>query len=393
MVLLAACGGSSAAADPDPTMAMSPIVSANSSGTAVPSDGSTASTSSIATTTTLPARPQGEVTMAFSGDILIHSSVWEDAAANAGGTGYDFAPMFAEITPLVSSVDLGVCHLEVPIAPAGKQPSTFPLYGAPKELVAGIHSAGYDRCSNASNHSLDQGVAGIDATLGALDEMGMGHAGMARTPDEIEPKVFAVNGVTMAHLSYTWGYNGLDTPKGESWRSALNNPKRIISDAKKAREMGAQFVVVSMHWGTEPLAEVTSAQRKLAAELTASGQIDLIVGHHSHMIQKIEQVNGVWVVFGMGDSLSDLPTRAYFPPATQDGVVVLITMRLDSATGKPVVAAPVVHPTWVDKNNGHVIHDVLQQLARTDLSAGQRATYTESLRRTSLQVGDYITPH
>ena len=56
------------------------------------------------------------------------------------------------------------------------------------------------------------------------------------------------------------------------------------------------------------------------------------------------------------------------------------------------VAPPVVHPTWVDKRNGYVIRDVLAQLARTDLSSGQRSTYEKSLQRTTKMVGDFISP-
>ena len=55
-----------------------------------------------------------------------------------GGVGYDFAPMFADLRPLLETVDLAVCHLEVPLAPPGKEPSTYPRYGAPRELIAGI---------------------------------------------------------------------------------------------------------------------------------------------------------------------------------------------------------------------------------------------------------------
>ena len=84
---------------------------------------------------TLPPGTQ-RVSFAFSGDILIHSNVWLAAQAHAGGVGYDFAPMFADLQPLLDSVDLAVCHLEVPLAKPGNEPSTYPRYGAPRELIA-----------------------------------------------------------------------------------------------------------------------------------------------------------------------------------------------------------------------------------------------------------------
>ena len=76
--------------------------------------------------------------------------------------------------------------------------------------------------------------------------------------------------------------------------------------------------------------------------LTASGLIDLVVGHHTHVIQPIEQVNGVWTVFGMGNSLSNMPVGPY-PPESQDGVVVEVSFDV-APDGTVTVARPVVYP-------------------------------------------------
>ena len=85
------------------------------------------------------------------------------------------------------SPDLAVCHLETPIAPEGEQYTTFPLYGVPPGVVDALAGAGFDRCSTASNHTVDRGVAGIDRTVAVLEAHGLGQSGMARTPDEIAP--------------------------------------------------------------------------------------------------------------------------------------------------------------------------------------------------------------
>ena len=340
-----------------------------------------------ATTSTQPPRPG--FSTAFAGDVLVHSDIWIEAEEYAGGTGYDFAPMWDDVRGLISSVDLAVCHLEVPIAPPGEEPSTYPFYGAPRELVTGIASAGWDRCSTASNHTFDRGTRGIDATLAAFDEEGLTQAGMARTADEIAPKVIEVDGVKVTHLSYTFGYNGLEAPAGQEWRSARTDAKRIVKDARTAKDLGAQAVIVSMHWGVEPLSEIVPKQRDLAEEITQSGLVDLVVGHHSHVVQPIEQVNGVWVVFGMGNHISAHPTREFFPPASQDGVIVTVDFEVND-DGSVDVARPVVHPTWVDKDAGYVIRDVLAQLARDDVPATQRRAYETSLERTAETVGPFV---
>ena len=107
-------------------------------------------------------------------------------------------------------------------------------------------------------------TAGIDRTVAVLEAHGLGQSGMARTPAEIAPQVFVADGFRVAHLSYTFGYNGLRLPPGEEWRSALIDPQRIIADATEARRLGAEVVIVSMHWGIEGRRDVTPEQRAVA---------------------------------------------------------------------------------------------------------------------------------
>ena len=362
------------------------------------SDASLATTTApIAETTTLPADTTTVVpapvtmSLAFAGDILIHSQVWKAATANAGGSGYDFTPMFARVKPLIESADLAICHLEVPLVALGEKPTTNPLYSAPTEIAWAIKEMGFDRCSNASNHTFDNGVKGIEATLNEFDALGLGHAGMARTPEEIEPKVFDVKGIKVTHLSYTFGFNDIPAPNGETWRSALIDPTRIIADAQKARDMGAQVVFVSMHWGRETQTDLSDFQLTNADAITKSGLINLVIGHHAHVVQKIEQVNGVWTVFGLSNLVSYLPTTNAFTPNTQDGMIVTTDITLNP-DGSVVVDKPVVYPTWVDKKNGVVVRPILSDLADPSVPDDIKAELNVSLERTRAVVGDFFAP-
>ena len=329
------------------------------------------------------------MSLAFAGDILIHSQVWKAATVNAGGSGYDFAPMFSRVKPLIEGVDLAICHLEVPLVALGEKPTTNPLYSAPTELAWEIKEVGFDRCSTASNHSFDKGVKGIEATLNEFDALGLGQAGMARTPDEIEPKVFDVKGIKVTHLSYTYGFNGISAPNGETWRSALIDPTRIIADAQKARDLGAHVVVVSMHWGRETQTDLSDFQLTNSDAITKSGLIDLVVGHHAHVVQKIEQVNGVWTIFGLSNLISYLPTTDAFPNKTQDGVIVIADITLNP-DGSVQVAQPVAHPIWVDKYNGVVVRPVLTDLVDPATSEETKAELAVSLERTRSVVGEFF---
>jgi len=113
-------------------------------------------------TTTIP--EDVSITMAFVGDILPHSPLVTRAQRNEQG----FSPMFDDITPLIASADLAICHLETPIVPQGEDLSTFPFFGVPPTITEAIAKAGFDRCSTASNHTYDRGLKGIDETINAL---------------------------------------------------------------------------------------------------------------------------------------------------------------------------------------------------------------------------------
>lgn len=338
-----------------------------------------------------PPVPQpGEVTFAFTGDTLIHSPLVNRASGNAGGNGYDFGPMFARIAPMVSAADVAVCHLETPVAPPGEALSTFPLYGIPAEITTALAASGYDRCSTASNHTLDRGTAGIDATINALHGAGLGQSGMASAPTDIEPQPFPVHGVSIAHLSYTYGFNGIALPAGQLWRSAVIDPERIINDATTARQRGARLVIVSLHWGEERSAVVTASQRQVAEAITASGLIDLVVGHHAHVLQPIEQINGVWVVFGLGNIVSNLGAIDGWPGGVADGVVLSVSFVEQPDGSYAVVTPPVAEPTWVDINAGWIVRPVLTDLADPSTAPNVRTELEHSLARTSGVLGPFI---
>lgn len=359
------------------------------------------STTSVATTTepvittssvTLPQT----ITFAFTGDVLSHTPLINQAKRTAIANSttelqldYDFRPMFLDIKPLISGVDIAVCHLETPIAPDGEELSTYPFFGVPKEITTAIADAGFDRCSTASNHTYDRGNDGIDATINALQKAGVKQSGMAQTPEEIEPHVVVVKGIKLCHLSYTFSYNGLIMPDETQWRSAIINTQRILRDAKRARELGSQATIVSMHWGTEKDSNLNSMQTSIADELTASGLVDLIVGHHAHVVQPTNQVNGVWVMYGLGNVLSNLPTDERWPINSQDAVIATTALTI-SSSGKAVFEKPVMHPTWVDKDHGWVIRDVQKSLQSTTTSQGLARELESSLGRTTQVLGDYI---
>ncbi|MEV7467119.1 CapA family protein [Streptomyces kronopolitis] len=249
-------------------------------------------------------------TLLATGDVLPHNEIIQRSGGDAHGHGHDFHAMFAGVKPVVSGADLAICHMETIYGRDGGPFTGYPSFKSPPEVAAALKDAGYDSCSTASNHTLDDGADGVRRTLGAMDAVGLRHAGSARSAAESgRPALLRAGPAKVAQLSYTYGTNGIPLPGKAPWTVNLIDAKKIIADARAARRAGADVVVVSVHWGTEWQPEPDEQQRTVARTLTASRtagrpDIDLILGTHAHVPQAYEKVNGTWVVYGMGDQLA-----------------------------------------------------------------------------------------
>jgi len=258
-----------------------------------------ASSSSTAPPPGVPAAPPPRsFTLAAGGDILIHPALTEQAKADGGGK-LDFGPLLEGLRPAVAA-DLSICHLETPLSAPGEPTFGYPAFSAPPEVAKALVDLGYDSCSTASNHTLDRDVRGVRTTLDVLDSVGMKHTGSARTPEEAaKPLVLDANGVKVAQVSFTFGFNGIPLP--EPWTANPLDPQKVIEAGRAAKAAGAEVVVASLHWGAEYEADPTLEQRTMAATILADPAIDLIIGTHVHTVQPMEQIAGKWVVYGMGN--------------------------------------------------------------------------------------------
>ncbi|MET9154923.1 CapA family protein [Streptomyces griseoflavus] len=310
-------------------------------------------------------------TLVASGDVLPHTSIIERARYDAGGTGYDFRPMLAGIRSVVAPADVALCHMETVYGADGDY-TGYPLFKSPPEIAHALAATGYDGCSTASNHTLDDGSDGIRRTLDALDRAGVRHAGSARSEQESRTvTVLRAGGARVAHLAYTYDTNGLPMPPGQPWAVALVDEARIVEDARAARRAGADVVVVSVHWGTEWQDAPDERQTALARSLTASNtggrpDIDLILGTHAHVPQAYEKVNGTWVVYGMGDQVAGEMTDhdgALDPRGNQSTLGRFTFAPPAREGGRWEVARAEFVPQFFDVDAGRVVN-LNQALAR-----------------------------
>ena len=315
--------------------------------------------------TTLPTDAGGSqdvtFTVGYAGDVLMHMPVLNSTPGASG----DITDNVAAETPWVEGLDLALCGMEVPVAPDGVY-SGFPTFGTSSEVVGALARSGWDGCATASNHSVDQGEAGVIATLDALDEHGLGHAGTHRSAKDASAP-FALyelkrggRTVTVAQISTTMGLNGLEDPTGYS--VSLNDVNAITKAAKSARAAGADLVVVHSQIGQEYETTPDEEQVSYAQDLADSGQVDIFFGAHPHVPQPAEKLDGgvkgkgMWVSYSAGNYISS-QNESYCGPLSDVGQLVWADVT-SHADGSVSVNSLNWHPFTVDQEGGYKVRDL-----------------------------------
>ena len=262
--------------------------------------------------------PPLELVLVAVGDNLIHYPIYEQAWS-AGDGYYDFKASYAEVQSVIYSADIAFLNQEIPAAGEEYVISSYPLFNSPTELVQDMAEfLGIDVVNMSSNHSLDKGLHGLLRTIDAWKEHNVLPIGV--WPKEAENgnialwKYVAPEGgqeLTLAFLAYTYDLNGMDLPDSmmEGWQiGALCNWPAMEADVLQAKEL-ADLVIMSLHWGYEGWLEPNEQQQELAEQL-AQLNVDLILGHHPHVIQpvaELERADGrmMPVFYSLGNFISN----------------------------------------------------------------------------------------
>jgi poly-gamma-glutamate synthesis protein (capsule biosynthesis protein) len=283
----------------------------------------------------------------MSGDVLLHEGLWYTAQADARRTGrgaMDFRPLLAPMRPVIRGADLAICHLETPLGPRGGPYSGYPSFSVPPQIAPALKWVGYDACTTASNHSLDTGYDGLTRTQTVLDSTGLAHTGTATSwREQRRPLLVDASGVRVAVISSTYGTNGIPIPAEQPWSVPLINARDILREAHVARRLGAQVVVAALHWGLEYQNEPTPDQVRVASRLLRSPAIDLVYGHHAHVVQPFDTIRGKWVAYGLGNAIAQQDTSV---PGLYDGVTARFTFA-EQPSGSFEVSEAEYVPTYL----------------------------------------------
>jgi poly-gamma-glutamate synthesis protein (capsule biosynthesis protein) len=275
-----------------------------------------------------------KVTILFVGDVCFDWGVKKVIAS-----GYD---PFGYVKGLIGSATVAVFNLETPISTGGAKVEKTYNFRCPPDVLSYITNAGFDCAMLGNNHSMDYGPAALSDTLKYLKQYRLFYTGAGKNlKNAVVPIIIETNGFRIGILSF--GYM---------------NPPDLIADASKPgvapirpgfmnAEVGklrpsVDFLIVSIHWGTEYVYYPNNSQKEMGHGLIDAGA-DLVIGHHPHILQGIEKYKNGMIFYSMGNFMFPQTDNTNMR-ATIIGMVEL-TEKIKDAKHKP---APVYSfiPLW-----------------------------------------------
>lgn len=264
---------------------------------------------------------QYQVSLVAVGDNLIHHTVYEAAYTKEK---YDFKPIYKEIKPFIKQFDLAFINQETILGGIEIGLSSYPRFNSPYELGNALVDTGFNLISIANNHTLDKGEIGVLNAIDYLDKQPIIYSGATKSSLVSNVKIFKKNNIRFAFVAYTYGTNGILHPDGKKYLANLYSNEKARKDIENIKNK-VDVIIVSMHWGSEYQNFPNETQIEQAKFLSNLG-VNIIIGHHPHVIQPVKMLNNTFVIYSLGNFLSD-----------QKGIDRLIGMAVSINIRKTVV--------------------------------------------------------
>ncbi len=238
---------------------------------------------------TEPKPTEKRYTFLAAGDNIIHSAIYEDALARATSDSpkYNFLPMYDGIKDFIAAADITFINQETVMAGEEYGISGYPNFNSPREAGDTLVELGFDIVNIANNHMLDKKEAGLAATIDYWKSQPVLLIGGYESQEDYDDiRVYEYEGIKIAFLSYTYGTNGMYLNSGSKRIIPWIEDEDIIRQCKIAKER-ADLIFASIHWGVENSTTVSSEQKRIA-QLFCDNGVDVIIGHHPHVVQEME---------------------------------------------------------------------------------------------------------
>ena len=231
-----------------------------------------------------------EATMVAVGDILLHETVYNDFSID--GKTFDFSPLFENVRPYIEPADFAFANQETNIGGVELGLSAYPNFNSPYEIARDLINVGFNMFARSNNHTLDKGEAGVLAAQKNWETFD--NIITAGSTDSLEKRnqipVIEQNGIKVALLSYSYGFNGYKVPEDKPYLANEFDYDQVANDIEKAKSV-ADVITVSMHWGVEYSSVPSQTQIEQAQWLADQG-VDIILGTHPHVLQPMDRLVG-----------------------------------------------------------------------------------------------------
>lgn len=302
-------------------------------------------------------RPR-QITLIAVGDVMLDRGVARGIAARGPEA------LFAGVCGPLRKADLAIGNLECPLAATHDRLPKRIAFRADPALAQVLAAAGFDIMNLANNHAVDCGRVALLATIAHLNRAGIQVCGAGRDRAEAEgPVVLTAGGLRVAFVGFTEFVEGT-RPYDHVPTIGLATARSIRAAVARARAV-ADLVVVSIHAGEEYDASPAKLQRSYALAAAGAGA-DLVLGHHPHVLQGLEEVprpgrRPALIIYSLGNFV--------FDQARDDAnVSVMLRCRLDRDGVAGAETDPVVirdtRPRAATAEEGRVILAELTRRSR-----------------------------
>jgi len=257
------------------------------------------------------------VNLIFVGDIMLSRFVGDKIK-----TENNWSWPFLKIADYLKQADLTVGNLESPISNRGIKVGSIYSFRADPGVVAGLNLAGFDILSVANNHIGDYTRTAMEDTLNILKANNINYIGGGFNENEAHSAVVKeIKGLKIAFLAYTALGAKYTEAQSENSGIAWLNQERMVGDVKAAKE-NSDFVVVFVHFGEEYQKKANAFQKNIAHIAIDSGA-SLVIGHHPHVVQEIEQYKNGYIAYSLGNFVFD----QLFSEDTMTGLILKVILN------------------------------------------------------------------
>lgn len=333
-----------------------------------------------------------KVSLLMAGDVIMNGSAIDSGSKDSGA--YNFDHLFTHLTSELSAFDLRLVDQETCLPGSKFGFGAYRPLNAPQELGRAEVSAGFNVILRASDHTMDNGEEGVHNELAwwKSEYPNLPLLGVAEPDPDNNPGlndyvndvyIYEKEGLKIAVLNHSWSIG----EESQHIVSALTEDK-IASDAKKARDAGADIIVACPHWGAENNTE-PSEEETIFAKTYADNGVDVVIGTHPRVLQRIEVLDGpdghkTVCYYSLGCLISSLYSQNML------GGLAEITLERDES-GSCSVQSAVLKPVVTHRGSGedytvYLLSDYTDELAQTSWDGD--LTPEEATRRCTEILGE-----